>query len=209
MADTPYRIETERLLLRCWDPADAAQLEEAVTESLPELHEWMPWAHEEPMALDARIELLRGFRSKFDAGEDSVFGIFSPDGATVLGGTGLHPRVEGGALEIGYWIRSSAAGAGLGGEAAAAMTRAGFRIRGVDRMEIRVDPRNTRSTRIPERLGYTMEARLRRRLPPVMPDSPPSDVLVFTMFADEFDGSPAARVPIRAFDAAGRQLATG
>ena len=27
---TPYRIETERLVLRCWQPEDAAHLKEAV-----------------------------------------------------------------------------------------------------------------------------------------------------------------------------------
>lgn len=207
VAATPYRIETERLLLRCWDPGDAALLEEAVSSSLPELQAWLPWAHDEPLSLDARIELLRGFRSKFDAGGESIYGILSADSSTALGGIGLHPDVGDDALEIGYWIRTSAAGAGLGGEAAAAMTRAGFRLRGVDRLEIRVDPANTRSARIPERLGYTMEARLRRRLPPAVPGAPPSDALVFTMFADEFDASPAAAVPIRAFDAAGRPLA--
>jgi RimJ/RimL family protein N-acetyltransferase len=205
----PYRIETERLLLRCWDPADAPLLGDAVESSLAELREWMPWAHDEPITLDRRIELLRDFRSKFDSGEESIYGIFSPDGSTVLGGTGLHPRVGGDALEIGYWIRSSATGAGLGGEAAAAMTRAGLSICGAERMEIRVDPRNARSARIPERLGYTMEARLRRRLPPVTPGGPRTDVLVYTMFAEDFGGSPAAGVPIRAFDAAGRPVDAG
>jgi len=209
VASTPYRIETERLLLRCWDPADAALLEDAVRSSLADLQEWMPWAHDEPLTLDRRIELLREFRSKFDTGEESIYGIFSADGSTVLGGIGLHPDVGDDALEIGYWIRSSATGAGLGGEAAAAMTRAGFRLRGVDRLEIRVDPANTRSARIPERLGYTMEARLRRRLPPTTSGASRGDALVFTMLADEFDGSPAAAVPIRAYDAAGRALATG
>lgn len=209
MAATPYRIETERLLLRCWDPADAPLLEDAVTSSLRELQEWMPWAHEEPMTLDARIELLRGFRSKFDTGGEAIYGIFSADGSTVLGGSGLHPHIGDDALEIGYWIRTSATGAGLAGEAAAALTHAGFRLRGVDRLEIHVDPANTRSARVPERLGFTMEARLRRRLAPVVEGAPRSDALVFTMFAEEFDDSPAARVPIRAFDAAGRQLAAG
>jgi len=209
VASTPYRIETERLLLRCWDPGDALLLEDAVSLSLAELREWMPWAHDEPMPLDRRIELLREFRSKFDSGGESIYGIFSADGSTVLGGIGLHPDVGADALEIGYWIRTSATGAGLGGEAAAAMTYAGFRLRGVDRLEIRVDPANTRSARIPERLGYTMEARLRRRLPPTVPGAPRSDALVFSMFADEFDASPAAAVPVRAFDAAGRPLASG
>jgi RimJ/RimL family protein N-acetyltransferase len=204
---TPYRVETERLLIRCWDPADAHLVADAVGSSLPELRAWMPWAHDEPMTIDRRIELLREFRSKFDSGVEWIYGIFSADGSTALGGIGLHPDVGSDALEIGYWVRSSATGAGLGGEAAAAMTRVGFRLRGVDRMEIRVDPANTRSARIPERLGYTMEARLRRRLPPAVPGSARGDALIFTMLAEEFSGSSAAGVAIRAFDAAGRPLA--
>ena len=125
----------------------------------------------------------------------------------MLGGTGLHPDVGGDALEIGYWIRSDVTGAGLGGEAAAAMTCAGFRLHGVGRLEIRVHPDNTRSARIPQRLGYTLEGRLRRRLPPAAPGGGRADALVYTMLAEEFDASPAAAVPIRAFDAAGRELA--
>lgn len=200
-------METERLQLRCWDPANAGLLSDAVESSVAELQEWMPWAHDEPLDLDRRIDLLRDFRSKFDRGEAYIYGIFSPDGSAVLGGCGFHPDVGDDALEIGYWIRTSATGAGLAGEAAAALTRAGFRICGVDRMEIRVDPGNTRSARIPERLGYTMEARLRRRLPPVVPGGERPDALVYSMFADEFDSSPAAAAPVRAFDAAGRPLA--
>ncbi|HEY0389392.1 MAG TPA: GNAT family protein [Gaiellales bacterium] len=209
MATPPYRIETDRLLLRCWNPGDAPLLEDAVTSSLPELSEWMPWVHDEPISIDRRIELLRGFRAQFDSGEDAIYGIFSPDGSRVLGGTGLHPRGGLDALEIGYWIRTDATGQRLAEEAAAALTRAGLRICGVDRMEIRVDPRNERSARIPERLGYRREALLRRRLPPTAPGRPRSDVLLFTMFSDGFEGTPAAAVPIRAFDAAGRPVAAG
>jgi RimJ/RimL family protein N-acetyltransferase len=209
VATAPYRIETDRLLLRCWDPADAPLLEDAITASLPELRQWMPWVQEEPLPIDRRIELLRGFRARFDTGEESVYGIFTPDGTRVLGGAGLHPHIGPGALEIGYWIRTDATGRGLAGEAAAVLTAAGLRICGVDRMEIHVDPDNRRSARIPARLGYAEEARLRRRLAPVAPGRAPTDALVFVMFADELDRSPAATVPFRAFDAAGRPVAGG
>lgn len=206
MATAPYRIETDRLLLRCWDPADALLLEDAVASSLAELTEWMPWAQDEPLTLDRRIELLRAFRVKFDTGADSIYGMFTPDGSRVLGGTGLHPRTGPDALEIGYWVRTDATGQGLAGEAAAALTCTGFGICGADRMEIRVDPDNRRSARIPERLGYTMEARLRRRLPPTTPGGPRADVLVYTMFAEDLDGSAAAAAAFRAFDAGGRPV---
>src|SRR5262249_24384090 len=40
----PYRIVTERLVLRCWEPSDAAALKEAVDASIDHLLPWMPWA---------------------------------------------------------------------------------------------------------------------------------------------------------------------
>src|SRR5579862_9391891 len=108
MADTdltaaPYRIVTSRLVLRCYDPADAARLDEAVDSSLDHLRPWMPWA-QASTSLDDTIAILRGFRAQFDSGENAVFGIFSPDESEVWGGSGLHPRdASGGGLEIGYW----------------------------------------------------------------------------------------------------------
>ncbi|MGZ4148124.1 MAG: GNAT family N-acetyltransferase, partial [Actinomycetota bacterium] len=165
MQRLPYRIVTDRLVLRCWQPADAPLLKEAVDASLDHLRPWMPWAHEHPQPLDATVELLRTFRGRFDLGEDFVYGIFDAAEERVVGGSGLHTRLGAGALEIGYWIRADAAGRGLATETAAALTRAAFEFAAVDRVEIHVDPANERSLRIPRRLGFAEEATLRRRLP--------------------------------------------
>ena len=116
----PYRIETERLVVRCWHPRDAALLKDAVDSSLEHLRAWMPWAHEDPQPLPQKVELLRMFRGQFDLGQNFVYGILSRDESEGVGGTGLHPRAGlDGVLEIGYWIRESRAGQGLGTEAAA------------------------------------------------------------------------------------------
>jgi RimJ/RimL family protein N-acetyltransferase len=199
----PYRIVTDRLVLRCWQPADAPLLKEAVDASLEHLRPWMPWAHEHPQPLDATVELLRTFRGRFDLGEDFVYGIFDTAEERVVGGSGLHTRLGAGALEIGYWIRADAAGRGLATETAAALTRAAFEFAAVDRVEIHVDPANERSLRIPRRLGFAEEATLRRRLPPE-PGGEPRDVVVFTLFADGWRGSPVGEVRLSAFDALGR-----
>jgi RimJ/RimL family protein N-acetyltransferase len=201
-SDPPYAIRSERLLLRCWEPADAPALKEAVDASLDHLRPWMPWAAGEPEPLEAKVALLRRFRGWFDLGQDFVYGAFSGDGSEVVGGTGLHTRVGDDALEIGYWIRASKIGEGLATELSAALTRVAFEICRVDRVEIRVDPANERSARIPRKLGYREEARLRRRLPGGV-DSEPRDVVVFALFRDEFASSPSAAVPLEAFDAAG------
>jgi len=206
-ATPPYRIETERLVIRCWEPRDALLLKEAIDQSLEHLRPWMPWAHGEPMPLDEKIELLRRFRGDFDLGTNFVYGIFSLDESSVLGGTGLHPRVGDDALEIGYWIRSSAVGKGLATEATAALTRAAFAWCGVDRIEIRVDPDNAASLAVPRRLGYVEEATLRRRVPPLVDGAERRDSVVFSMLADEVAGSAAAAVELAAYDASGRRLA--
>jgi RimJ/RimL family protein N-acetyltransferase len=101
----PDRIETGRLLIRCWDIGDAVPLQEAIVSSLDHLRLRMPWAQNEPQDLNARIERLCKWRSDFEAGRDFFYGIFSRDETRVIGGTGLHTRQGPGTFEIGYWIR--------------------------------------------------------------------------------------------------------
>ena len=121
----------------------------------------------------------------------------------MLGGTGLHPRIGPGGLELGYWIRASATRQGIATEASAALTRAGFEVCGADRIEIRIDPRNEASFGIPRKLGFVEEATLRRRLP-AREGGPLRDVTIFTLFREDFD--PSLAPGIRAFDARGAQL---
>ena len=101
----PYRMETARLVVRCWQPTDAAALKEALDPSVEHLRPWLPWAHEEPKPLAEKAELLRTFRGMFDLDQDYIYGILERDESRVLGGTGLHTRLTDDAREIGYWIR--------------------------------------------------------------------------------------------------------
>jgi RimJ/RimL family protein N-acetyltransferase len=199
----PYRIETERLVIRCYEPADAPLTKEAVDSSREHLRPWMPWAENPPKTLEEQTELLRVFRSAFDANEDFPYGIFSADVAEQLGGSGLHPRIGPGGLEIGYFVRASATRQGIITESTGALTRVGFEICSADRIEIRIEPGNEASFGIPMKLGFFEEATLRRRLPG-RGDGPLRDVTIFTMFREDFD--PATSPALRAFDAAGRQL---
>jgi RimJ/RimL family protein N-acetyltransferase len=197
---------TERLVARCWEPADAPLLKEAVDSSLDHLRRWMPWAQAEPQTLDQKVQLLRTFRGQFDRGENFVYGLFSADESEVVGGSGLHPR-EGDdlSLEIGYWIRESATGRGYATEATAAIARVGLEVCGADRIDIRVDPANEISAKVPRKLGFVEEARLRRRLIPA-PGEQPRDALIFTLFRDALAGTPVASARVEAFDAAGTRV---
>jgi RimJ/RimL family protein N-acetyltransferase len=205
VTDPPYRIETERLVLRVWDPAEAPELAAAVESSLDHLRPWMPWAHAYPQPLAETVALLRTFRGRFDLGKDFAYGIFSRDESEVLGGTGLHRRDEG-SLEIGYWIRTDHAGQGLGTEAAAALTRVAFELCGVERVDIRCDPANAASRAIPRKLGYTEEATLRRRLHGPEGDPRRRDAVMYSMFAEELEGSAASTARFEAYDALGEKM---
>jgi RimJ/RimL family protein N-acetyltransferase len=199
----PYRIETERLVIRCYDPRDAPLLKDAIDSSLEHLRPWMPWVENEPQTIEEKVELVRYFRSNYDTGENFTCGIFSADEAELIGGTGLHQRLGPGGLEIGYWIRASATRHGFVTESTAALTRVGFEVCEADRIEIRIEPGNEASFGVPRKLGFTEEATLRRRLPG-RAGGPLRDVTIFTMFREDFD--PAIAPALRAFDAVGRQL---
>jgi RimJ/RimL family protein N-acetyltransferase len=202
----PYRIETERLVIRCYEPEDAPLLKEAIDSSIDHLRPWMPWARNEPQTLDEKVDLLRRFRSQFDADENYPYGVFTPDESRQLGGAGLHPRGGEGSLEIGYFIRADAVGQGLATEVTAALTRAGIEKSGLDRVDIQVEPVNERSIRIPRKLGFTEEARLRGRLEPKEPGGPRRDSILFTMLAEELPASPCMAYEYVAYDALGREL---
>jgi len=196
---------TERVVARCWEPRDAPLLKDAVDSSIDHLRPWMPWAADEPQTIDEKVQLLRRFRGQFDLGQNFVYGLFSRDESEVVGGSGFHKRVGDDAFEIGYWIRASREGEGLTTEVTAALTRVGFELCDVDRIEIQCEPANERSMRIPLKLGYREEARMRRRLY-AAPGSEPRDVVVFTLFRNELAESPAASAPVEAYDALGRRV---
>src|SRR5581483_1357131 len=133
VATPPYRLETERLVVRCWDPADAPLLKDAVDRSRDHLWPWMAWTPAQPEELGVVVERLRRFRSLFDRDEEWIYGIFSRDESRVLGGTGLHPRGGPGSLEIGYWVAADAVRQGIATEVTAVLTRAAFEHAGADR----------------------------------------------------------------------------
>lgn len=199
-----YRIETERLVLRCWEPRDATLLTDAITASLEHLREWMPWANDEPAPLAAMTKRLRRFRALFDMDKDYVYAVFSQDETQVLGGSGLHTRLGENAREIGYWIHVDHINQGYATEVSAALTKVAFEIDGMDRVEIHCSPKNLASASIPRKLGFAHEATLRRRGP--VRNGTRVDSMIWSMHADEYPTSPLAHVWIEAFDVGGNAL---
>jgi RimJ/RimL family protein N-acetyltransferase len=189
-----YKIETERLLIRCYKPADAALLLDAITSSLDHLKPWLPWAKKEPTDLETKINLLRKFRGQFDLGEDYTFGIFDKNQSELIGSAGLHNRLGPGEREIGYWIGVKHLNKGYAQEAVCALTKVGFEVENLSRIEIHCAPLNIRSLNVPQKLGYRLEKTLSN------PVNSPIGSMVWGMNKAGYDRSVIKRTQLKAFD---------
>lgn len=198
-----YRIETERLVVRCYEPSDARLLMESVQESVEHLKPWMPWAHDEPLPFEQKLQGVRRFRGKFDLQEDYVYGIFNPAETKLLGGTGLHTRLGHRQLEIGYWLHKDYINRGLVTESTAALVKVAFEVIHIHRLEIHCDPDNLASASIPRKLGFTHEGTLRQKTPFL---DRWSDSMIWGLLEREYPHSPSVKAKIKVFDAVGNPL---
>jgi len=199
-----YRIITERLVIRCWEPKDAVALKLAVDGSLSHLKPWLPWADVEPTPLDQKVAWLRKTRGEFDLGLDYAFGVFPLDESEVIGGAGLHLRQGLNVREIGYWIASAHGQKGYATELSRALTRVGFEVDSASRIEIRVWPENKRSARIPERLGFIREGTLRGVSRNA--EGRPYDAIVYALLRDDYECGELPNTRLRALDIGGHDL---
>ena len=153
----PSQLDIDGFTLRAWCVADAEPLRAALAASDAHLRRWTPWVVDGRVAGQSLEDRLRQHAADFAAGIEWVYGLFSADGSEVLGGCGLYPRVGPRAVELGYWLAAAHTGRGLATRAASALTRVAFSGPDIDHVEIRCDPRNDASARVPERLGYRVD----------------------------------------------------
>lgn len=149
-----YKIVTDRVVIRCYQAGDGAMLKKSVDESIEHLLPWMPWAKFEPETVDLKEDRVVQFRKRFLANEDYTLGIFNPEETELLGSTGLHTRLSGNALEIGYWVNVNHAGKGLCTHVVTALTKVGFEVEGLDSMLIKCEVENLASSRVAIKCGY-------------------------------------------------------
>ena len=147
----PYRINDASF---CW---------EAARESLAELQPWMPWCHPNYAIEETRSWLTVQVQA-FQQRTTFEFAITSDDGS-YLGGCGLN-QID--ALNqranLGYWVRSSAAGHGVATVAVKLVRDWGFAQTDLVRLEVLVAVDNLASRRVAEKSGALYEGTLRSRL---------------------------------------------
>ena len=198
-----YRLETERLVLRCFEPADAFALDHAIAISVDHLKPWLEFAHHEPKPVDDRVSLLRRFRADFDVDREYVYGVFSPDESELLGVAGSHTRQGQGVREIGYWVRADRVRRGIATEASAVLTKAAFEVDDVGRVEIRCDVGNAASSGIATKLGFSYEGILRQQNEFL---DTRRDIEVWSLVRHEYEASRVRGMRIEAYDAVGNTL---
>lgn len=159
--ELPEQIETERLVLRVRTVADA----EAIFD-FASLHEVSyPAGFPAVRTLKDEIYYLehilpqRNEKNNLPAG----YGIIVKGTDTIIGSVDFPRRYEDDVLEIGYILHPDYWGQGYVPEAARALIDLGFKELGLHKIELTCFGYNVQSQRVAEKLGFTLEARIRDR----------------------------------------------
>jgi RimJ/RimL family protein N-acetyltransferase len=156
----PDRFETERLLLRVFEPEDAVQLHQALVESIDILRRFLwflPWVAEEQTLLAAEVRCRRA-KANFLLRTDLAYAVLEKTTGRLVGSVGLH-RTDWKlpSSEVGYWFRSSAVGNGYASEAVRAVSGWAITELQVARLELITLEDNTASRSVAERCGFVLE----------------------------------------------------
>jgi ribosomal-protein-serine acetyltransferase len=149
--------------IRFYEPDDAEWLFEAARESIADVHPWLPWCHPGYALHEAREWAGRQTALR-EAGTEFNF-VITNAARDFLGGCGLNQlNALHRTANLGYWVRSSAAGAGVAPAAVGELARWAFANTTLERLEILAATSNRRSQRVAEKAGAMREGVLRRRL---------------------------------------------
>ncbi|WP_183096276.1 GNAT family N-acetyltransferase [Nocardioides stalactiti] len=185
LAPPALPIRTERLTLRhvSLDDLDALRY---YTD--PEVCRYLPFPAADEEALVKRVATMAGRRAPSLPDEVLSLAVVHED--TLVGDVilRLRTRADGATApsvaEIGWAFAPEHAGRGFATEAATALVDVAFAHYPLHRLIAHLDPRNTRSAALCERLGMTLEAHLRRDWPEA--DGTWTDDLVYGLLREEW-----------------------
>ena len=139
---------------------DAPAHHAAVVASLSQVSAWLDWAHDGYTVEESKSFMARAIEGH-ESGEQFEFLIWDENGM-FLGCCGLN-RLDRRFLKsnLGYWVRTDAAGRGIATAATRLLARFGFEQLGLQRIEIVAAIDNVRSQRVAEKAGAFREGVLR------------------------------------------------
>ena len=165
----PPRIAPETLAdgvvrVRPFEPGDVEPMFEAARESIAEVFPWLPWCHPE-YSRENSAGWVGTRAAAWESGEEYSFVIEDAATGRFLGGTGLNQIHRVARLaNLGYWVRTSAAGRGAATRATRLVARFGLERLALARIEILAAVDNRASQRVAEKAGAVREGVLRNRL---------------------------------------------
>lgn len=139
-----------------------ASVDEAVLASLPELAQYLPWAHDN-YTRSTTQQFIRESAGAWSEGRAYDFAIRrDSDPDRHLGNVSIWFVSRANAVgEVGYWVRSDATRTGVCTEAVARILRFGFEDLDLHRIVVRIAVGNRSSERVAEKLGFIHEGTLR------------------------------------------------
>jgi RimJ/RimL family protein N-acetyltransferase len=163
-SDHEIELTSKRLLLRAFRAEDAEAICAAVHESMDELLPWLSWVHPQYSIDDTRT-FLEGRAAAFANDGEYAFAILERASGCFVGATGINQLDKASArANLGYWMRTSAAGRGYATEATLALARWAFSTLELTRIEIVAAVGNDASQRVAAKAGATRECVARNRL---------------------------------------------
>lgn len=154
-----YPIETQRLLLRPFEPSDHAALFDI--QSRPDVARYVYWG---PRGAEEVSEVLAekvaGAKLEQEGDALHLAVVLREAGALVGDVLLMHRSLVHRSAEVGFMFHPEHHGRGYATEATAELLRLGFEELGLHRMYGRLDARNTASARVLEKLGMRREAHL-------------------------------------------------
>ena len=151
-------LETQRLILRAFTLEDATRVQElAGDRRISDSTLLIPF----PYALKDAIGWISTHLERAAQGQGYSFALTFKTGE-LLGGFGLNTNFEHARAEIGYWLGAAYWGQNLMTEAARAIINWGFETGALERIQAHVFVGNLGSIRVQEKLGMTLEGRMRK-----------------------------------------------
>ena len=186
--DLPQELRGERVCVRPYALGDGVVVQAAIEESRDQLRPWMEWT-DSRSTVQACEAYVRQALAKWITQEDVTVGMWDCSTGRYLGGIWLYYiNRDVPAMEIGYWVRTSAQGHGYVTEAAKLLCKLAFTTFAAQRVIIQCDAANTRSANLARRLGFVHEATLRNQGRNTMGEL--TNHMIFAITREDYDQLP-------------------